>query len=97
MVRCDDEALRIALRTALVPPEVGTFRPWERRHEASWDEDPLLAGDAAALAPAPELPHAVTAASRNAAPIAIRPACRLVMIVLLRAAPGAAVLRPAPA
>jgi hypothetical protein len=87
VVRCDDERFCSALRTALDPPEAGTFTPCDRRHDTSW-EDPLLLGDAAAAAPPPELPQAVTAASKSAAPPAIRPACRLLMVVFLRTALG---------
>jgi hypothetical protein len=81
VLRCDAEALCIALRTALVPPEVGTFRPWERRHDASWEDDPpLLLGDAAAEeAPPPDEPHADTVASTSTVPATIRVPGRLVI------------------
>jgi hypothetical protein len=56
------------------------FRPCERRHEASWDEDPLLLlGDAATEAPPPDEPHAETAASMSTVPATIRLPCRLVI------------------
>jgi hypothetical protein len=101
VLRCEADALCIALRTALVPPVAGTFRPWERRHEASWDEDPpplLLLGDAVPVAPPPDEPHAETAASMSTVPATIRLPCRLVINLLPpHCSAGAARLRPAPA
>jgi hypothetical protein len=88
----------MALRTALVPPEEGTFRPCERRHDASWDEDPLLLlGDAAAEAPPPDEPHAETASSMSAAPATIPLPCRLVISYCLRTDLRGRPPRPAPA
>jgi hypothetical protein len=98
VVRCDAEALCMALRTALVPPEDGTFRPWERRHDASWEEDPLLLlGDAAAVAPPPDEPHAETAISKSAVPATIWLPCRLVINCFLRRNLRSRLPRPAPA